>query len=184
MTYLHPHPSPRAVSDIDSALAVFAGFRPRLLNIAFRVVGSATEAEDIVQEAWVRWQLTDRTVVRQPEAFLTTATARLALNLVDSARFRRETCPGAGVHEPVDTGPDPSTQAEQVVEAQQAMHLLRTSLTPAQCRAYVLREAFQFPYAEIGSMLGTTEANARQLVRRARQHVATHTSGTDAAHTG
>src|ERR1700737_4527620 len=91
----------------DDGLSAFAGVRPRLFGIAYRMLGSAAEAEDIVQDVWLRWQTTDRSVVLNPPAFLATTTTRLAINLAQSARSRRETYVGPWLPEPVDTSSDP-----------------------------------------------------------------------------
>jgi DNA-directed RNA polymerase specialized sigma24 family protein len=100
-------------AELDKAAATFSRVRPRLFGIAYRMLGSVTEAEDIVQEAWLRWQNTDRTVVKNPEAFLATTTTRLAINTLQSARTRRETYLGPWLPEPVDTAADPQLGAER-----------------------------------------------------------------------
>ena len=91
----------------DDGLSAFLQCPARLFGIAYRMLGSAAEAEDIVQDVWVRWQTTDRSPVRNPLAFLVTATTRLAINVLQSARARRETCAGPWLPEPVDTSTDP-----------------------------------------------------------------------------
>ena len=97
----------------DDGLSAFLRARPRLFGIAYRMLGSAAEAEDIVQDVWVRWQTTDRSPVRNPLAFLVAATTRLAINVLQSARARRETCAGSWLPEPVDTSTDPGLGAER-----------------------------------------------------------------------
>jgi RNA polymerase sigma-70 factor (ECF subfamily) len=104
---------PAPESSLDDAADTFAAVRPRLFGIAYRMLGSWTEAEDVVQEAWLRWQHTDRTVVQNPGAFLATTTTRLALNVAQSARARRETYIGPWLPEPVDTRADPTIGAER-----------------------------------------------------------------------
>jgi RNA polymerase sigma-70 factor (ECF subfamily) len=158
--------------DLDDAVAVFSGVRPRLFGIAYRMLGSATEAEDLVQEAWLRWQTTDRGAVLNPAAFLATTTTRLAINALQSARVRRETYIGPWLPEPVDTGADPYLGAERGEALQFAALLLMEKLTPHERAAYVLREAFDYPYAQIADILRSTEPAVRQLVSRARRHVA------------
>ncbi|MFE2139325.1 sigma factor, partial [Streptomyces sp. NPDC059466] len=96
-----------AGSSLDQATRDFVAARPQLFGIAYRVLGSAMEAEDIVQEAWLRWQKADRADIHEPAAFLATVTARLAINLAQSARVRRETYIGPWLPEPVDTSVDP-----------------------------------------------------------------------------
>ncbi len=97
-----------APDSLDRATDDFLAARPQLFGIAYRVLGSAAEAEDVLQETWVRWQNTDRSVVKEPAAFLTTITARLAINVAQSARVRRESYVGPWLPEPVDTRHDPS----------------------------------------------------------------------------
>jgi RNA polymerase sigma-70 factor (ECF subfamily) len=158
-------------TSIDSAIDAFNEARPRLFGIAYRMLGSVAEAEDIVQEAWLRWQRTDRSVVRNPAGFLTTVTTRLALNTADSARARREQYVGPWLPEPVDTSGDPSLGAEKAEALEAAVLVLLEKLVPEHRAAYVLREAFDYSYDEIAEILATTPANARQMVSRARKHV-------------
>jgi RNA polymerase sigma-70 factor (ECF subfamily) len=145
--------------------------RPRLFGIAYRMLGSAAEAEDIVQDVWVRWQMADRSVVRDAAAFLATTTTRLAINVMQSAHSRRETCVGPWLPEPVDAGADPRLEAERGQALASAVVLLLEKLTPTERAAYILREAFDYSYREIAHVLRLEEANARQVVTRARQHV-------------
>jgi RNA polymerase sigma factor (sigma-70 family) len=146
--------------------------RPRLFAIAYRMLGSAADAEDIVQDAWVRWQTADRSVVRDAAAFLVTTATRLAINVVQSARSRRETHVAPWLPEPVDTGADPGLGAERGEALELGVLLLLERLSPAERAAYILREAFDYAYRDIAYVLRLEEANARQVVSRARQHVA------------
>jgi RNA polymerase sigma-70 factor (ECF subfamily) len=155
----------------DDGLSAFLTVRRRLFGIAYRMLGSAADAEDIVQDVWVRWQTTDRTVVRDPAAFLVTTTTRLTINVVQSARCRRETYVGSWLPEPVDASADPGSRAERGEALQLAVLVLLEKLSPAERTAYVLREAFDYPYRDIAGILRLEEANTRQLVTRARQHV-------------
>jgi RNA polymerase sigma-70 factor (ECF subfamily) len=155
--------------DLDQAAEVFTSLRPRLFGIAYRMLGSATEAEDLVQEVWLRWQACDRSAVINPAAFLATTTTRLAINALQSARVRRETYIGPWLPEPVDTSPDPYLGAERGEALEFAALLLMERLTPGERAAYVLREAFDYPYAQIAGILQSTEPAARQLVSRARK---------------
>ena len=164
------HAASFACADADG-LSAFLYARPRLFGIAYRMLGSAAEAEDIVQDVWVRWQTTDRSPVRNPLAFLVTATTRLAINVMQSARARKETEVGPWLPEPIDTSSDPGVGAERGEALNLAVKLLLEKLTPTERAAYVLREAFSYPYREIADILRVTEANARQLVTRARGHV-------------
>jgi len=163
---------PGRVDDLEEATAVFMSVRPRLFGIAYRMLGSASEAEDLLQEAWVRWQTYDRATVVNPAAFLATTTTRLAINALGSARVRRETYIGPWLPEPVDTSADPYLGAERGEALEFAALLLMDKLTPHERAAYVLREAFDYPYAQIADILGSTEPAVRQLVSRARKHMA------------
>jgi len=156
---------------LDDAAAAFLSARPRLFGIAYRVLGSAAEAEDIVQDTWIRWQSADRSEVIEPAAFLATITTRLALNVAQSARSRRETYIGPWLPEPVDTASDPYLGAERSEALSLAVLLLLEKLSPAERAAYVLREAFDYPYSTIAHILQSTEVNVRQIVSRARRHV-------------
>jgi RNA polymerase sigma-70 factor (ECF subfamily) len=156
---------------MESAIGAFNESRPRLFGIAYRMLGSVAEAEDIVQEAWLRWQRTDRTVVHNPAGFLTTVTTRLALNTAESARVRREQYVGPWLPEPVDTSADPSLGAEKAEALESAMLVLLEKVRPDQRAAYVLREAFDYSYDQIAEILETTSVNARQLVSRAKKSV-------------
>src|SRR5437868_9070811 len=159
-------------SEHDDGLSAFAPVHSRLFGIAYRMLGSAAEAEDIVQDVWLRWQSTDRSAVENPPAFLATTTTRLCINLAQSAHSRRETYIGMWLPEPVDTSGDPGIGAERGEALQLAVLLLLEKLTPTERAAYVLREAFDYPYREIAEILQLEEANTRQLVTRARQHIA------------
>src|ERR1700755_2615637 len=157
--------------DLEEAAAVFTRVRPRLFGIAYRMLGSASEAEDLVQEVWLRWQATDRSVVENPGAFLATTMTRLAINALQSARARRETYIGPWLPEPVDTSADPYLGAERGEALEFAALLLMEKLTPNERAAYVLREAFDYPYGQIADILQSTEPAVRQLVSRARKSV-------------
>ncbi|MFE6617679.1 RNA polymerase sigma-70 factor [Streptomyces sp. NPDC057740] len=156
---------------LDRAAERFMAARPQLFGIAYRILGSVVEAEDVVQEAWVRWQNTDRAGIREPAAFLATVTSRLAINLAQSARMRRESYTGPWLPEPVDTRADPQLGAERAEALDLAVLLLLEKLNPVERAAYVLREAFDYPYKRIADILETNEAHTRQLVTRARKHL-------------
>lgn len=157
---------------LEDAAAVFTDVRPRLFGIAYRMLSSASEAEDLVQEVWIRWQGTDRGAVVNPGAFLATTATRLAINALKSARARRETYIGPWLPEPVDTEADPYLGAERGEALEFAALMLMEKLTPNERAAYVLREAFDYPYGQIAEILQTSEAAVRQLVSRARKHMA------------
>ena len=163
---------PPAADDLEQAAAVFTSVRPRLFGIAYRMLSSATEAEDLVQEVWIRWQAYDRAAVVNPPAFLATTTTRLAINELQSARVRRETYVGPWLPEPVDTSADPYLGAERGEALEFAALLLMEKLTPNERAAYVLREAFDYSYPQIAEILHSTGVAVRQLVSRARKHMA------------
>lgn len=158
------------MTSADEDLSAFLRARPRLFGIAHRMLGSPVEAEDIVQDVWVRWQTTDRRPVRNPLAFLVTATTRLAINVLQSARVRRETA-GPPLFETVDSCPDPGARAERGEALSVAVAVLLERLSPTERAAFVLREGFNYAYREIADVLRVEEANARQITTRARARV-------------
>jgi RNA polymerase sigma-70 factor (ECF subfamily) len=163
------HAAP-AIAPIDAAS--FEAVRPRLFGIAYRTLESAADADDVVQDAWIRWQRTDRDQVRDAAAFLATTTRRLALNVAQSARARRETVFQPWHPEQVDAQADPRLDAERREELEHGLLTLSAKLSHSERAAYVLREAFDYPYRQIAGVLATSEANARQLVTRARVRLA------------
>jgi len=160
------------MSTLDEAAVEFDRLRPRLFGIAYRMVGTRADAEDIVQDVWLRWQAYDRDAVLNPTAFLVTTTTRLAINATQSARVRRETYIGPWLPEPIDTASDPALGAERASVLEIGILMLLESLAPVERAAYVLREAFDYPYAQIAEILQVSEVNARQLVSRAGKHIA------------
>jgi len=167
---IHPDAEPRGQ---DDDLSVFASVRPRLFGIAYRMLGSAAEAEDVVQDVWLRWQQsTNRSAIENPPAYLATTTTRLCINLAQSAHSRHETYTGIWLPEPVDTSADPEIGAERGEALKLAVLLLLEKLSPTERAAYVLREAFDYEYLQIADILQMEEANVRQLVSRARKHIA------------
>jgi RNA polymerase sigma factor (sigma-70 family) len=159
-------------STYDDGLSAFLNVRPRLFGVAYRMLRSAAEAEDIVQDVWVRWQTADRSLVRDAAAFLVTTTTRLAINVIQSARSRRETYVGPWLPESVDTSADPGLRAERREALELAILVLLEKLSPTERTAYVLREVFDYPYRDIANVLRLEEPNARQVVTRARRHIA------------
>ena len=169
----HDEPeSPRTDDDLASAAAVFGDSRRRMFGIAYRMLGSVADAEDVVQDAWIRWQRTDRADIAEPAAFLATVTTRLSINALQSARARRESYIGPWLPEPINTEDDPSLGAERGEALSYAMLLLLEKLTPTERAAYVLREALDYPYERIAEVVQTSVVSARQLVSRARKHLA------------
>ncbi|MCS0604491.1 RNA polymerase sigma-70 factor [Streptomyces sp. LP11] len=162
---------------MESALPAdeFEAHRGRLFGLAYRLLGSATEAEDAVQDAYLRFAGADRAVIERPGAWLAKAVTNLCLNRLTSARARRERYVGPWLPEPVATADDtlgPLESAERREQVSMAMLLLLERLTPAERAVYVLREAFGYGHREIADVLGLTEANSRQLYRRAAARVA------------
>jgi RNA polymerase sigma-70 factor (ECF subfamily) len=155
-------------------VSAFEAHRPRLFAVAYRMLGSASEAEDVVQDAWLRYAAGDRADLRSPEAFLTTIVTRLCLDRLKSARAAREEYIGPWLPEPIAT--DNRLQPEQSASLAESLTLaflvLLETLSPEERAVFLLREVFEYSYAEIGSMLGTTDANCRQLFHRARSRIA------------
>jgi RNA polymerase sigma-70 factor, ECF subfamily len=143
--------------------------RRRLFTLAYGFLGSRAEAEDIVQEAWLRWRSAPHDELRQPAAWLTTVTARLALDQLRSARVKRETYPGVWLPEPVVEAPSAEHSLLVKSELSLAFLLLLERLGPEERAAFVLREVFDYSYREVGDMLGKTEAACRQLVKRGKE---------------
>ncbi|HWC48079.1 MAG TPA: RNA polymerase sigma factor SigJ [Solirubrobacterales bacterium] len=149
----------------------FAACRPRLLGIAYGLLGELTEAEDVVQDAWLRWHQADRDEVRNAEAFLVTVTTRLALDRLRSARARREVYVGPWLPEPLVT--DPETPESKAIEAERLSLALLAALerlNPVERAVLVLRDVFDLEYAEIADVLEKTPSNVRQIAARARNH--------------
>ncbi|MER6364868.1 sigma-70 family RNA polymerase sigma factor [Kitasatospora sp. NPDC001527] len=156
---------------LDEAAAVFEELRPRLFGIAYRTLESAVEAEDVVQDVWLRWQKADRSAVLSPSAFLSRATARLAINVARSARSRRQTSIDPWLPEPVDPGGAPAAGVERAEELASALLLLLERLTPTERAVYILREAFDYAYADIAGMLRLSVVNVRKITSRARKRL-------------
>lgn len=161
-----------ADADLDQALEVFLANRTRLFRIAYRVVGDVSGAEDVMQDAWIRWQGTDRSQINNPAAFLTTATTRLAINVIQSAGRRHETPTESPLANLVNPVQDPVIQTERAAEIVDTLRMLSARLSPSKLAAYVLRKGFDYPYQAIAALLRTSVPNARQLVRRAQSQVA------------
>ncbi|ONI71685.1 RNA polymerase subunit sigma-70 [Kribbella sp. ALI-6-A] len=159
------------VSDVD----LFEAARPRLGAIAYRLLGSAGEAEDAVQETFLRWQSADRDGIEVPEAWLTKVLTNLCLNQLTSARARRETYVGQWLPEPLLSG-DPLLGPVETVEQRESVSMavltLMERLSPNERAVYVLRQAFDYPHREIAEILDITEAASQQIFHRAKQHVA------------
>ncbi len=150
---------------------VFNAHRDLLLGVAYRLLGQVTEAEDVVQEAWLRWRRTNHATVNDTRAFLVQVTTRLALDRLRRLKARRESYIGPWLPEPVLTGPDPGDRVELAESVSMALLVVLETLSPLERAVFVLREAFAYSYAEIAAMLGRSEPAVRQLARRAREHV-------------
>ncbi|CAG6392061.1 sigma-70 family RNA polymerase sigma factor [Streptomyces cocklensis] len=161
-----------AIDDLEDAASEFLRARPSLINIAYRILGNASEAEDVLQDVWLRLQRTDRTAVRSSSAFLRTITVRAAINVLQSARRRREYCATPWLPEPPDNAATPDVVAERQDNLERAVTLLLETLTPRQRAAYVLREGFGYPYDRIAGLLHLSVVNTRQQVTRAQQRLA------------
>jgi len=159
-----------SVSENDAA--TFEAVRPRLFGIAYRILGGAAEAEDVVQDTWMRWHGTDRSGVRNAAALLSTATTRLAINVTYSARVRHEALSGGWLPEPIDLAADPTVGVERDETLELAVSTLLAKLSATERAVFVLREAFDYPYRQIADLLELSEANARQLLIRARARLA------------
>jgi RNA polymerase sigma-70 factor (ECF subfamily) len=150
----------------DDAVASFDSLRPRLIRIAYRMLGSVADAEDIVQDAFIRWHQTDRTVVRNPQAFLTRTVTRLCLDFLDSAHVRRESYVGPWLPEPVV---EPAFDEMEDITLPLMMALER--LSPLERAAFLLHDVFGTSFDEIAQILGRDPAACRQLASRARTHI-------------
>ncbi len=151
----------------------YARHRPLLFSIAYGMTGSASDAEDIVQEAFARLALALRsgTTVTEPKAYLATAATRLALNHLRSARLRRESYVGTWLPEPVFTGPGPEEHAEMADSLSMAFLVMLESLSPTERAVFLLHEVFGYEHTEIAGLTGTSVANSRQVLTRARRHI-------------
>jgi RNA polymerase sigma-70 factor (ECF subfamily) len=158
---------------MTSHLTVFQQHRPRLFSLAYRLLGSAAEAEDMLQDAYLRFELVALEAIDSPPAFLTTIVTRLCLNELTSARARRETYVGPWLPEPVlsEAVPGPESQATTYDSISLAFLALLERLTPAERAVFVLREVFEYDYAEIAAVLEKTPAACRKLFSRAREFV-------------
>ncbi|MFH9574738.1 RNA polymerase sigma-70 factor [Streptomyces sp. NPDC017230] len=160
----------------ETATDVFEEHRPVLLGVAYRMLGRLADAEDVVQEAWLRWSGADRSGVREPRGFLVRVTTRLAIDRLRQLKSRGETYVGPWLPEPYatdfgDAVPDTAERAVLADSVSLAVLVVLESLSPLERAVFVLREAFGYPYAEIAAMLERQEAAVRQLAGRARKHV-------------
>lgn len=161
---------------------VFEEYRKLLFSIAYRMLGSVMEAEDAVQEVYLRWQQVDHATVESPKAYLTTILTRLCIDYLRSAQVRRETYTGAWLPEPLVSEPDavaltqndPHRQTVRAEAVSMAFMVLMEELSPEQRAAFLLREVFEYDYVTIAAVLRKSEDNCRQLVSRARRRLGVH----------
>jgi RNA polymerase sigma-70 factor (ECF subfamily) len=152
---------------------LYGELRPRAFAIAYQMLGSVSEAEDVVQEAFLRMHQTRQRdePIASPRAYIATLVTRLAIDQLRSARVRRERYVGEWLPEPLVTEPSPAERAETADSLSLAFLVLLESLSPQQRAAFLLREVFEYPYAEVAELIGTDVDSARHLVARARGHV-------------
>ena len=163
------HPDPSA----SICLATFDQYRSLLFSIAYRMIGSVADAEDMLQETFIRWQQSADDKIESPRAFLVTIISRLCINHLQSARVRREEYVGEWLPEPIVT--DPTSDPFAIIKVDESLSMaflvLLERLAPIERAVFLLREVFEYEYSEIANIVGQSEANCRQILRRARQHV-------------
>jgi RNA polymerase sigma-70 factor (ECF subfamily) len=155
----------------SSATQVFEEHRNLLFAVAYRMLGTVADAEDVVQDAWLRWSASDRAEVVEPKAYLVRIASNLALDRLRSAQVRRESYVGPWLPEPLLTSPDVAQDAEMADSVSMAMLVVLETLTPLERAVFVLHEVFGFAFGEIAQTLDRSEASVRQLGHRARAHV-------------
>jgi RNA polymerase sigma-70 factor (ECF subfamily) len=165
---------PQTLPDPDGT-ADFERHRRRLFGLAYRMLGSVGDAEDAVQDTWLRWHRTDRAAILNPEAWLVTACTRLCIDRLRAAKAERESYPGTWLPEPLVelevSVPNAEDAHEMADDLSMAMLMVMERLTPAERAAYLLREAFDYDYPQIAVALKKSEAACRQLVSRAQKHL-------------
>jgi RNA polymerase sigma-70 factor, ECF subfamily len=160
--------------EVQVRLATFSQYRGLLFSVAYRMLGSVADAEDMLQETFIRWQQAHKKEIRSPRAFLVTIISRLSINHLQSARVQREEYFGEWLPEPIVTGlgSDPLELIRVDESLSMAFLVMLERLTPLERAVFLLREIFEYEYSGIATALGQSEANCRQILRRARQHVA------------
>jgi len=167
-----PNPPPESLSR-QACLEIFHQYKDLLFSIAYRMLGSAADAEDMLQETFIRWQQSTQTEIESPRAFLVTIISRLCLQHLESARVKREEYVGQWLPEPIYTGEhsDPSATSRMQESLSMAFLLMLEKLTPAERAAFLLHEVFEYEHCEVAGILGKSDAACRQLLRRARQRI-------------
>jgi len=153
------------------ATDVFERERPRLVGLAYRMLGTVADAEDVVQDTWLRWQGVDEAEIERPGAWLSTVATRIALDHLRAAERRRESYVGPWLPEPVMTGPDPAEAAELTESLRFGFLTVLDRLEPTERAVFIMADVFAFPFAEIGQAVGKSDAACRQIARRARQRM-------------
>lgn len=153
------------------AAEAFAEHRSLLFAVAYRILGTAADAEDAVQDAWLKWSAADRSGVADPEAYLVRVVSHTAVDRLRSARDRRETYVGPWLPEPILTSPDTAEDVVATESVSMALLVVLETLGPLERAVFVLREVFGFGHAEIADAVGRSEAAVRQIAHRAREHV-------------
>lgn len=165
-----------AAGEATEVDTIFERHRARAFGVAYRILGSASDAEDVVQEAWFRWRRSDVSAIRNPEAWLVTTVARLGIDELRAARARRETYVGSWLPEPIvsaalETEPTPEERLSLADDISMALLHLLERLAPEERAAFLLHDAFDYDYGELAALLGKSEAACRQAVSRARKRV-------------
>lgn len=150
---------------------IFEEHRRLLTGVAYRILGSVADAEDVVQESWLRWAGVDHATVEDAKAYLIRVTSRLAIDRLRWAQSRRESYVGPWLPEPIGTTPDAAERAELTDTVELALLVVMETLSPLERAVFVLREAFDLPFSEIAEVVGRSEAATRQLAKRARDHM-------------
>ena len=157
--------------ELRAAIDPFEGERPRLLGLAYRMLGSVSDADDVVQEAWLRWQRADRSALRSAPAWLTTVTTRLALDRIRSDRRRREEYVGPWLPEPLVCDAGPEARAEVSDSLTLGFLTVLDRLTPVERAVFLLADVFAVPFAEIARTVDKSDAACRQIASRARRRI-------------
>jgi RNA polymerase sigma-70 factor, ECF subfamily len=155
----------------DDDQQVFNDHRNLLFSVAYRILGAAADAEDVVQDAWIKWSAADRTQVADPKAYLARIASNLAVGRLRSTRHQRETYVGPWLPEPILTSGDAADAAMDAESVSMAMLVVLETLSPLERAVFVLREVFDFSHAEIATAVERSEASVRQAAHRAREHV-------------
>ena len=185
MSDLPPPTTHDGRSPTDPAAATFDAERPRLIGLAYRMLGSLADAEDVVQDAWLRWDRADRSVIERPAAWLTTVTSRLAIDRLRAQRRRREDYVGPWLPEPIatsvaqgeDRAADPADAFERSASLELGLLIVLDTLTPVERAVFVLADVFAVPFAEIADAVDRSPEACRQVASRARRKVARERAG-------